>query len=364
MVSILSVIVLLGVLIFIHEFGHFLAAKYAGVGVLKFSLGFGPSLIGKKIGETEYMLSLIPLGGYVKLSGESEEDELTEEDQKRSFMRQSVWKRMSIVVAGPVFNFLLAIVIFTFVYSWGVPILISKIGSVQEGSAAFQAGLQEADEIAAIDGKEVHRWTDMAEIINSSNGRVLQITIKREGKSIVVPVKPTPSTGKNIFGEEVSSYKIGISPAQETIIERRNPLSAFGEGIKQTWTISKLTLISLVKILEGAISPRTLGGPIMIAQLAGAQVKEGLIPFILFMALLSINLAVLNLLPIPILDGGHLFFYIIEIIIGKEVNIKWRERAQQVGFVMLIILMLFVLVIDLERLEIKFIQDIGKFFTK
>lgn len=362
MVSILAVIVLLGVLIFVHELGHFLTAKFAGVGVLKFSLGFGPRIIGKKVGETEYLLSLIPLGGYVKLLGESEEDLVSGDDHLRSFLVQPIWKRMLIVATGPIFNFLLATLIFTIVQMWGFPVLLPKIGNVQESSAALRAGLLKADTITAIDGKPISRWTDMAELINDSNGKILNLTIKRGDMYQVVSITPTLFKVKNIFGEEVNSYKIGISPSQETRIERLNPVSALMEGVKQTWVISKLTLMSVAKMLQGVISPKTLGGPIMIAQLAGAQVKEGVIPFFLFMAMLSINLAVLNLLPIPILDGGHLFFYLIEAITGKEISLKWRERAQQVGFALLIILMLFVLVMDLERLNIKFLQDISKKF--
>jgi regulator of sigma E protease len=245
---------------------------------------------------------------------------------------------------------------------WGLPVLLPKIGTVQEGSAALKAGLMKADTITAIDGKQINRWTDMAELINNSGGKVLQLTIERGGNVQIVSITPTMFPVKNIFGEPVSSYKIGISPSLETRIERLNPFSAFIEGVKQTWVVSKLTLLSVVKMFQGVISPKTLGGPIMIAQLAGAQVKEGIIPFLLFMAMLSINLAVLNLLPIPILDGGHLFFYLIEAVTGKEISLKWRERAQQLGFALLIILMLFVFAMDLDRLNIKFLQDIGKKF--
>ncbi len=364
MVSILSVIILLGVLIFVHEFGHFLTAKLSGVGVLKFSLGFGPRLVGKKIGETEYQVSVLPLGGYVKLLGESEDDSLSEEDKKRSFAAQRVWKRMLIVVTGPLFNFLLAVVIFTFVHMWGVPVLLPKVGTVQEGAAAFQAGLKKGDTIIAIDGKSVDRWTDMAELISGSGGRVLKMTVRRDGTIKDISVQPTLFKVRDIVGEDEESYKIGITPAMATRTERLNPLLACGEALGQTWTVSKLTLLSVIKIFEGVVSPKTLGGPIMIAQLAGAQAKEGIIPFILFMALLSINLAVLNLFPIPILDGGHLFFYLIEAVTGKEINVKWRERAQQIGFILLILLMVFVVMMDLGRLHIKFLQDMSKMIPK
>lgn len=364
-ISIVSVIILLGVLIFAHEVGHFLVAKYSGVGVLKFSLGFGPRIIGKKVGETEYLISLIPLGGYVKLLGESEGEELSEADAKRSFLKQPVSKRIAIVAAGPIFNFLLAIMIFTIVYMVGVPTLTNQIGGVQEGSAAIEAGIVEGDIIAAIDGKEITRWETLAEIISKSDGRELRITIKRDDQVREVVLKPRLTKTKNIFGEEIESYKVGISPSsQHTVIERMNPFTAFWTSLKQTWFISKLTILSIIKIFEGVVSPKTLGGPILIAQIAGAQVKEGIIPFVLFMALLSINLAILNLFPIPILDGGHLLFYLVEIVTGREVNIKWREMAQQIGFVMLIILMIFVFIMDIERLNINLFDDINKIFSR
>ncbi len=364
-ISIVSVIVLLGILIFAHEFGHFLVAKYSGVGVLKFSLGFGPKLVGKKIGETEYRISLIPLGGYVKLLGESGNEELAEEDQKRSFFKQPVWKRAAIVAAGPIFNFVLAILIFTIVFMVGVPTLTTYISGVQEGSAAFDAGIKEGDVIAAIDGKEITRWEEIKEIVSKNDGRELRITITRGGQSIDLSLKPRLYKEKDIFGEEVDSYKIGVSPSLDhTVVERMNPFLAFWTGLKQTWFVSKLTVLSIVKMFEGVVSPRTLGGPIMIAQIAGAQVKEGIIPFVLFMALLSINLAILNLLPIPILDGGHLFFFLAEAVTGREINIKWREMAQQVGLVILIALMIFVVIMDIERLDIKWFDGFNRFFTR
>lgn len=362
-ISIVSMIILLGVLIFAHEFGHFIVAKKSGVGVLKFSLGFGPKIFGKKIGETEYVLSAFPLGGYVKLLGESEVEGLSEEEQQRSFSKQPVLKRIMIVVAGPAFNFLLAIVIFTIVYMAGIPILTSEIGTVQENSAAYEAGLKQGDVITAIDGERISQWNRLAETISTSAGRTLNLSFNRNGVVQDLTVKPKLQKSKNIFGEEVDSYKLGISPAPKTVIERLNPLEAAWTSLKQTWMISKLTVVSLVKIVEGVVSPKTLGGPILIAQMAGTQAREGIIPFILFMALLSINLAVLNLLPVPILDGGHLLFYLIEIVKGSEVSVKWREIANQVGFVLLIILMIFVFMMDIDRLDIKAVNEFTKFFT-
>ena len=356
-ISIVSVVVLLGVLIFVHELGHFLMAKRAGVGVLKFSLGFGPRVIGKKIGETEYLLSLIPLGGYVKLLGESPGEELSAEEEKKSFLQQSVRKRIGIVAAGPGFNLLLAVAIFTIVNMIGLPVLTADIGSLQPESPALAAGMQTGDRVVDVEGSAVTKWDELSEVISQSKGKPLRITVERDDRVLSLTVTPKLMKTTNPFGETVETYKIGISPLPRTVIESLNPLSAFVRGLRQTWMISKLTVVSIVKMFQGVLSPKNLGGPILIAQIAGAQVREGVVPFILFMAMLSINLAILNLLPIPVLDGGHLLFYLIEMVTGREVSIRWREKAQQVGFVILILLMVFVFMLDIERLNIKMIND-------
>jgi len=349
-INIIAVIVLLGILIFVHELGHFLAAKYAGVGVLKFSLGFGPRVVGKKVGETEYLISAVPLGGYVKLLGESEGDAVAPEDEKRSFLKQPVIKRIGIVSAGPFFNFLFAVLAFAVIYMIGVPALTTDIGGVQEGSAAEKAGLKENDRILSMNGKEVTTWGDIAEIITRSEGKEIVLLISRGTETREFRLSPQLMKSKNIFGEEVDSYRIGIQSSQKTVTRRLNPAAALWEGTLQTWAMTELTVLSVVKLVEGVISPSTLGGPILIAQMAGAQVKKGILPFIFFMAILSVNLGVLNLLPVPVLDGGHLLFYMIELVTRREINLKWREWAQQVGFVLLILLMLFVFYNDIMRI--------------
>jgi len=360
--TLVSFIVLLGILIFAHELGHFLAARMAGVGVLKFSLGFGPQIFGKKIGETEYVVSWVPLGGFVKLLGESDTEDLPPEDEKRSFLKQPVWKRLLIVLAGPVFNFFLAIVIFTVVQIYGLPSLTAEIGEVQIGQAAYEAGLRAGDRVVSINGQKIDFWEDIRAAISQSAGRPLAMVIDRAGEIKPVVVQPRLSKTQNIFGEEEFAYLIGISPSEKTAIERRNPISAFLSSLLKTWHISKLTVVSVVKIFEGVISPRTLGGPIFIAQVAGAQIKEGVIPFILFIAVLSINLGVLNLFPIPVLDGGHILFYLYEIVTGKEISVKAREISQQIGFAILVMLMLFVIYVDLERLNLSFLKHINEIF--
>jgi len=349
-INIISVVILLGVLIFVHELGHFLVAKYSGVGVLKFSLGFGPKIFGKTVGETEYLLSAVPLGGYVKLLGESEEDEIAPEDEKRSFLRQPVFKRMAIVVAGPLFNFLFAVVVFSVLFGIGVPSLTSTVGGVTEGAAAMSAGIEKGDRILAIDGHKIELWSELADIIGGSEGRELEFEIERGNKILHIGVVPEKRDGINVFGEEVDSYQIGISSSQEMMVKRYNPFAAVLQGIGQTWSVTKLVIVGIYKIFEGVVSPRELGGPILIAKMSGEFAKQGLIPFVFFMAFLSINLGVLNLLPIPVLDGGHLMFFLIEAVTGKEVNARWREMAQQVGFFLLIMLMIFVFWNDIVRI--------------
>ena len=362
MITLISFVVLLAILIFVHEFGHFIAARIAGVGVVKFSLGFGPKIIGKKIGETEYVLSWIPLGGFVKLLGESADEKLSPEDEKKSFLKQPIWKRILIILAGPVCNFLLALLIFVIVFMYGVPKLTAVVGEMSKESSAMEAGMLSGDKIISIDGKNIVYWEEIKPLVSDANGKQIEVTVERESIKKVFLIQPKLSKAKNMFGEEVSTYLIGISPAGKSVINRQNPWQASITAIQKTWEISKLTVVAVVKMFEGVISPRTLGGPIFIAQVAGEQVREGIIPFIFFMAILSINLGVINLFPIPVLDGGHIFFYLIEIVTRREISVKVKELSQQIGFVLLLILMAFVILIDIERLNFKVVNDITKFF--
>jgi len=265
-------------------------------------------------------------------------------------VKQHVVKKIAIVVAGPLFNFLFAILAFAVIFMVGVPSLTTDIGSIQSGSPAEVAGIRAGDSVQSIDGRSVGRWSDLAEIITKSGGQELTLKLKRDGTLQDVRVKPESVKVKNVFGEDVDSWKIGVGASSNTFIERQNPILALWTGMEQTWSITELTLISIVKMVQGIVSPDSLGGPILIAQMAGAHVKKGIMNFVFFMALLSINLAVLNLFPIPVLDGGHLMFFLIELVTGKEVNIKWRERAQQVGFFILVMLMIFVFYNDIMRI--------------
>lgn len=360
MISFLSFIVVLGVLIFVHEVGHFIFAKLFGVGVEKFSLGFGPKLVGWKKGETEYLISAFPLGGYVKMVGEGDDAELSEEEKSRSFAEKPPLKRIAIVVAGPLFNLLFAMLIYVIVFMVGVPVPTARIGEVLQDKPAARAGLKVNDIITAINGKQVKKWDDFASVIVDGKGEPVDLQVRRGTAILSLHIVPESQTVKNLFGESVTSPLIGVKPSKETSIERVGPLDAVINGGVLTWSYIKLTFLSLVKIFERVVSFKTLGGPIMIAVLSGQQAAAGAVSFFAFMALLSINLGVLNLLPIPVLDGGHLFFFLYELIFRKPVRIRTREIAQQVGLVLLVSLMFFATYNDIER----YWKDIVKYFLK
>jgi len=349
-VNIIALVIVLGVLIFFHELGHFLVARLFGVGVEKFSLGFGPRLIGKKIGITDYIISAIPLGGYVKMVGEQPDADLDPADIPISFTHKNVWKRILIVAAGPFFNFLLAVIIFFGIFQLsGMFILKPSIGEVQEDTPAYRGGLKENDLITSINGVEVSTWEEMAKIITDSRGTPLSVSVRRGDSTRIVTITPESKTFKNIFNEDVERYVIGITASGDGITKDLNVFQALGESIIQTYHISVLTLKGVIKILQGAISPKTLSGPIMIAQMAGDQAREGATNLIFFIALISINLAILNFLPIPVLDGGHLLFFFIEAVTGHPVSIRIREIAQQTGIFLLILLMIYVFYNDIAR---------------
>ena len=346
--AVVSALVGLGILILVHEFGHFLVAKKTGVGVLTFSLGFGPKLWRRKVGETEYVLSAFPLGGYVKMVGEDPDEEVQEADVRRSFSHQGLLKRAAIVMAGPLFNLLLAVVIFVCIFmAYGVPVLTTRVGGVEPNSPAARAGVLKGDQIFGVDGQEVKKWEELSSRIKKSQGRVLKLRIEREGQKTEVAVQPTMREGKNVFGEKQENWAIGI--VSEVSLEKSDPLLAVPKAFSQTWDYSYLTLVALYKMVKGEVSPKNLGGPLLIAQMAGQQAREGLGSFFFFIAVLSINLGVLNLLPIPVLDGGHLFFFVLEAILRRPVKLKLRERAQQVGVFVLILVMIYAFYNDIAR---------------
>ncbi len=346
--SLFAFVIVLGILVFVHEFGHFIVARLCGVGVEKFSLGFGPRIFGKKVGMTDYRVSAVPLGGYVKMVGEEPDADIPADLLPLSFTHKPVWKRFLIVAAGPGFNLLLAIIIF-FILNLVVGVFILKptIGEVRPDSPAMRSGLQTGDEVVAIDGVAVDSWTHMAELISASNGKLLSVTIRRGEETFTSDIQPTRMTDKNLFGEEIERYVIGISSAGDVFKQKYGLVGSLTQGVAQTGRIIELTVLSVVKMIAGKISSRNLGGPVAIAKMAGQQARQGVVSLISFIALLSINLAILNFLPIPVLDGGHLLFFFIEAVIRRPVSVRIRELAQQAGIFLLILLMILVFYNDI-----------------
>lgn len=360
LLKLLLIVFVLGILIFVHELGHFLVAKWSGVGVLKFSLGFGPILFGRRVGETEYVVSMIPLGGYVKMLGEGDGPgqggaSFSEADRHRAFSEQPVWKRLLIVFAGPGFNLLTALVLLVFsAIAFGLMIPTEKavIGGVFEGRPAAEAGLKAGDRMTAVNGTPVSTWKEMADAINGSGGAPITLTVERAGEPArTITVAPRPEAPQNIFGETVPGerrFVIGVQPGAEF---RRLPVGkAISVGVQETAGLTWLTVQALVKLVQGKISASTIGGPLLIGEQTIRQAEQGVSSLVRFMALLSINLGVLNLLPVPVLDGGHLLFFVIEMVTRRPVSMRAREIAQQVGLSLLILLMGFALFNDIMRL--------------
>ncbi len=348
---VLKVAVSFCMLILFHELGHFLVAKRLGIGVERFSIGFGPRVAGFRRGETEYLLALIPLGGFVKLLGDDPRG--ADGDHPRAFLNKPISSRSAVVAAGPLANFALAIVIFAAIHWVGVPIPhiseLPEIGEVVADSPAMKAGLQKGDRILAIDGRPVQQWEDLVQTIHHSANVPLQLRVQRGMQTFEVSLTPKP--GKVVKDlEEVEVGLIGVAPQMEVAIVRYPPHVALYKGVEKTWEFSELTVISLVKMLEGKISPRHLAGPVGIFQMAGQQAKAGILPLISLVAVLSISLGILNLFPIPILDGGHLLFFVVEAVWGHPISPRKQEIATQVGLFLLVALMLTAFYNDLLRI--------------
>jgi len=351
MTTVVATVIVLGVLIFVHELGHFLLAKLLGVRVEAFSLGFPPKLLHKKIGDTDYRLSVVPLGGYVKLLGENPNDEVPPELLPYSFHEHPLWHRFLIVLAGPTFNLLFAVLAFFLVFTFsGIPFLSSQIGTVMENSPAARAGLQQGDQVTSVNGQAVQRWEDLAQAIVKSKGQPATLAVKRGERELTLQVKPEIMTIPDMYGNKSDSYKIGITAPERLETEKVSPPRALIEGVSYTWGYSVHIVVGFYKLLTREAPLKALGGPILIAQAAGKTAQMGLAPLVQFMAILSVNLFLLNLLPIPVLDGGHLMFFTMEALRGKPIEIKYREMAQGVGLMLILALMILVFYQDILRL--------------
>lgn len=436
MLTVAAGIIMLGILVFVHELGHFCVAKFSGVKVLKFSLGFGPRLVSRKWGETEYMICAVPLGGYVQMLGEGggeegESAELTPEERKRSFAEQPVGRRTAIIAAGPAMNLLLPFLILPLAFMSGIDLpayfdeppcighvaadtdaessgfrdsdcilavneepvsswtdtnmaLIGHagdpldfrvrrgeqiltitmtpenggleglqslglypqqepvVGGVAPGLPAEKAGIEAGDRLLSVDGEPIDSWYHLRPIIQALDGRPVTLTIEREGEQLDLSIHPVREDG--------SDYLIGVAPLQETVHKRFGFFEAVRAGADRTVELVQITLVFIQKLFSGDVSTKNIGGPITVVQIAGQAAQTDISSVMTILAFLSIQLGILNLLPIPILDGGHLFFNLVELVFRRPLSIRVREIAQQIGLLLIILLMVLAFYNDFVRI--------------
>lgn len=352
MIAAISIILVLAGLIFFHELGHFLAARALGIGVGTFSLGFGPKLWKRVWGKTEYCVSLMPLGGYVSLAGEEEGAELPQGfSEAESFSRRPPWQRLLVAAAGPAANILLAwLLLWGLALSYGQTHVTTDIGAVEEGSPAAEAGLRPGDRVAAVNGVPVAEWSAMADAIVASRGAPLRMEIIRNGRAQDIVATPIASTSTTIFGEEEKTWRIGVRPSGRTTGVELGFGAAAVVGAERTWEMARLICMGFVKLAQRVVPLDQVGGPIMIAQMVGQQAQDGLAGLLALTALISVNLAVLNLLPIPVLDGGHILFCMLETLLRHPVSRRVRAITTQAGVIFLLGLMALATANDVWRI--------------
>jgi regulator of sigma E protease len=359
-VNIIFAAVLFGILIFVHELGHFVFAKLSGVKVLKFSLGFGPRVAGKKIGETEYLISALPLGGYVKMYGEEVGDEVETEDAERSFKSQKLWKKALIVLAGPLFNILLTFGLYCSLLAFGIEVpvpdlknLMPTVDAVEPGYPAAAAGLQNGDRIVKIGDTDINTWFDIVNVVGMNPGKPLVFVVKRGSERLSMTITPRSVKVEDQSGKTIDVGRVGIRKTGQgiyTVITSKTLLDAPVDGAYATYKMGTFIFESLWVTLNGEVSYKNLAGPIFIFTASSKAASAGAISYFMFMALVSVNLGVLNLLPIPVLDGGHLLFMAIEAVRGKPVSDTAIGIAQRIGIALLLSLMALVMYNDILRL--------------
>jgi regulator of sigma E protease len=345
----------LTIVVFFHELGHFLVARWAGVKVLTFSVGFGPELVGFNDRHgTRWKLSAIPLGGYVKFFGDESEastpsatalSTMSEEDRKVSFHHKKVGPRAAIVVAGPLANFLLAIVIFASLFTFfGKPSASARVDTVQADSAASAAGIKPGDVITAIDGSTIESFSDMQRIVSTRAGQELSLAIRRGDSNIVIRATPNLREVKDNFGNTHRVGVLGITRAsspEDATNTKVDPITAVGLGVKETWFVVERTLAYIGGVVAGREAADQIGGPIRIAQISGQVSTIGMAALIHLAAVLSVSIGLLNLFPVPLLDGGHLMFYAVEAVRGRPLSDRAMEMGFRVGLALVLMLMIF-----------------------
>ncbi|MDR1857328.1 MAG: RIP metalloprotease RseP [Desulfovibrio sp.] len=364
MVTVIAVVLVLGGLIFFHELGHFAVARSLGMGVSTFSLGFGPKILKWKPGKTEFALSLVPLGGYVALVGETDPEDIPEGfTEEESFSLRPAWQRLLVVAAGPIANMLLAwLLLWGIVFCYGTSELLPVVGAIGPDTPAAQAGLKPQDVIVSMDGAPVNTWAELADGIAASEGRTLNLEVARpefSGQDDKTPVRystvhlkvtPQKSARKTVFGEDEIVWLIGVRAAGAVKSRESGFFEAAWLSVGRTWEMLVMTWQGFVKLVQRVIPMDQLGGPIMIVQMVGEQAEQGMNGLLALTAIISINLAILNLLPIPMLDGGTILFCIMEMILRRPLNEKLQTYAMRTGIFVLVCLMLLATFNDVLRL--------------
>ena len=356
-------LIVLTILVFVHEMGHFLVARYNNVRVEVFSIGFGAELFGFNDNHgTRWKFSAIPLGGYVKMFGEGEviegkgkdkERDLTDEEKAVSFYHKRLSQRAAIVFAGPLANFAFAVIVLAgLFFTSGAPNLLAGIGTVQPGSAAEKAGIAAGDKVIMIAGQEVKWFQDLRQIVIQSPNIPLSMKVIRDNTQLTLVATPKVQVVEE-GGVEREIGLLGVTPHTE-MIEYTNvgPLDAVVMGAERTYGLTLQILNAVGRMITGSVSRDELGGPLRIAQMSGQMAQGGLVSMVFFLAALSINLGLINLFPIPMLDGGHLLFYLLEAVMGRPVNEKAQEYSFRFGLILVLLLMVFVTWNDLVQLKV------------
>jgi regulator of sigma E protease len=354
----------LTIVVFFHELGHFLVARWAGVRVLTFSLGFGPELFGFNDRQgTRWKVSAVPLGGYVKFFGDDTEAStpsaetlatMTDEERKGSFHHKKVGPRAAIVAAGPIANFLLAIVIFTVMFTFfGKPSTTARVDKIEANSAAAAAGFQVGDIVTSIDGAKIESFTDMQRVVAVHAGDKLSFTVKRGDQIMQLAGTPELREVKDPFGNVHRQGVLGITrqtAAGDVLTERVDPATALWLGVKETWFVIERTLSYIGGVFTGREAADQVGGPLRIAQISGQVATIGMVALINLAAVLSISIGLLNLFPVPLLDGGHLLFYVVEAIRGRPLSERAQEMGFRIGLGLVLMLMVFATYNDILHL--------------
>lgn len=351
--SIFIALLILSFLVFFHELGHFIVARICGVKVEVFSIGFGKKLVSWRFGQTEYALSMIPLGGYVKLKGQDDSNPKLKNYEADSYLSKSPWQRIAILLAGPFFNLFLAFLLYVAVGLLGKASLLPVVGEVKESYPAAQAGIKAGDTIVAINGKEIKTWEELDSMIIESQGE-LELTLQRgQGElkeNLSVRILPTEQEAQNIFRENITRKIIGISSAGAVGMVHHKGLDSIVFGIDESIKASTLIAQSIIKLISGVVPSSEVGGVVSIVSVIGSASSSGLTHLLWLTALISVNLGILNLLPIPALDGGHILFNLYEVIMRKAPSENVMYYLTLCGWAVLLGLMLLGLYNDIFRL--------------